>query len=191
MTAMRLSLGLSKVADDAVFAVPAVRLLDAPLLGLAARRDIGAPLAAHRVLLLVESTEDTDCDALDDQLPPADQNFKLTYANAKCLPSDPTLSGYCDFKKMIHYRLDKESNRISTSECPQKFGVLFEHIADAGEPSSQKLPENFENWLKNRIRGEKFHVVMAVEGDENGGRHNWHTDWDIIFDDDDDDDDDQ
>ena len=88
MTAMRLSLGLSKVADDAVLAAPAGRLLDAPLLDLAARRDSGAPLGAHRVLLLVEGTEETDCDSIDGTLPMAQQTFKMSSPNARCLQSD-------------------------------------------------------------------------------------------------------
>ena len=83
MTAMRLSLGLSNVADDAVLAAPAARLLEAPLPGLAARRDSGAPFGAHRVLLLVEGTEETDCDSIDDALPMSQQTFKVTSLRAR------------------------------------------------------------------------------------------------------------
>ena len=113
MNVMRLSLGLSNVADGAVLAAPVDRLLDAPLLGLAARRDTGAPLGAHRVLLLVEGTEDTECDPIDPSLPANEQTFKVTSPSARCLLSDPaarvTLAGYSDFKKMMQFRLDKET----------------------------------------------------------------------------------
>lgn len=136
MTAMRLSLGLSNVADDAVLAAPAARLLDAPLLGLAARRDSGAPLGAHRVLLLVEGTEDTDCDSIDDTLPMAQQTFKVTSPSARCLLSEPavrvTLAGYCDFKKMMQYRLDKERALVLVS------AVTF---AAPGSASAAAAPE--------------------------------------------------
>ena len=136
MTAMHLSLGLSNVADDAVLAAPAARLLDAPLLGLAARRDSGAPLGAHRVLLLVEGTEDTDCDSIDDTLPMAQQTFKVTSPSARCLLSDPavrvTLAGYCDFKKMMQYRLDKERALVLVS------AVTF---AAPGSASAAAAPE--------------------------------------------------
>ena len=44
MTVMQVSLGLSQVSDDVVLPVPAIRLLDAPLVGLAARRDNAPPL---------------------------------------------------------------------------------------------------------------------------------------------------
>ena len=119
MTAMRLSLGLSKAADDAVLAVPANRLLDAPLLGMAARRDTGAPLGAHRVLLLVQGTQETNCDPIDENLPMAEQTFKVTSRNARCLLSDPaahvTLEGYSDFKKIMQYRLDTETALVLVS----------------------------------------------------------------------------
>ena len=119
MTAMRLSLGLSKAADDAVLAVPANRLLDAPLLGMAARRDTGEPLGAHRVLLLVQGTEETNCDPIDENLPMPEQTFKVTSRNARCLLSDPaarvTLEGYSDFKKIMQYRLDSETALVLVS----------------------------------------------------------------------------
>ena len=108
VTAMRLSLGLSNVVEDAVLAVPVNRLMDAPMLGLAAKRDKGGPLQCHRVVLLVEGTEESDCDTIDEA-----QIFKITSRNARCLLSDDgvfvTLAGYSDFKKMMQFRLDKET----------------------------------------------------------------------------------
>ena len=53
MTVMQVSLGLSQVSDDVVLPVPAMWLLDAPLVGLAAQRDNGLPIGAFRALLLV------------------------------------------------------------------------------------------------------------------------------------------
>ena len=43
MTVMQVSLGLSQVSDVVVLPAPANRLLDDPLVGLAARRDSGPP----------------------------------------------------------------------------------------------------------------------------------------------------
>ena len=137
-TAMHVSLGLSKVADDAVLAVPADRLLDAPLLGLAARRDSGAPLGAHRVLLLVEGTEETNCESIDDVIPMPQQTFTVTSPSARCLLSDPakrvTLAGYCDLKKTMKYCLDKESALILVS------AVTFEA---PGSANAVAAPEAF------------------------------------------------
>ena len=45
--AMRLSVGLSSIAGDVVMAVPADRVLDDPLLGLAVRADEADPIGAH------------------------------------------------------------------------------------------------------------------------------------------------
>jgi hypothetical protein len=115
MNAMRLSLGLSNVAEDAVLAVPVNRLLDAPMIGLAAERDTGGPLQAHRVLLLVEGTDETKCDPIDGD----NQIFKVTSTDARCLLSDTaelvTLAGYSDFKKIMQYRLDKETALVLVS----------------------------------------------------------------------------
>ena len=134
MTAMCLSLGLSKAADDAVLAVPANRLLDAPLLGMAARRDTGAPLGAHRVLLLVQGTQETNCDPIDENQPMTEQTFKVTSRNARCLLSDSaacvTLKGYSDFKKIMQYRLDMETALVLVS------AVTFEAPGSASAGSS-------------------------------------------------------
>ena len=71
------------------------------------------------MLLLVEGTEETDCDSIDDTLPMGQQTFKVTSPSARCLLSDPaafvTLAGSCDFKKMMQYRLDKETALVLVS----------------------------------------------------------------------------
>ena len=62
MTVMQISLGLSQVSDDVVLPVPASRLLDAPMVGLAAQHDNGHVIGAYRVLLLVKGTKLSLCD---------------------------------------------------------------------------------------------------------------------------------
>ena len=119
ITAMRLSLGLFSLADDAVRAALAVRLLDAPLLFLEARRASGAPLGAHSVLLLVECTVKTDCDSIDDTLPLAQRTFKVISPIARCLLSDPathvTLAWQCDCQRMMQYLSDKKRALVLVS----------------------------------------------------------------------------
>ena len=88
MTVMQISLGLSQVSDDVVLPVPAIRLLEHPLMGLAARRDNGLPVGAFRVLLLVQGTKETKCDTIDETLPIAEQVFKGTSTCVRCLLSD-------------------------------------------------------------------------------------------------------
>ena len=119
MTVMQISLGLSQVSNDVVLPVPAIRLLDAPLVGLAARRDNGLPIGAFRVLLLVQGSTETACDPIDDSLPLKEQTFKVTSTCVHCLLSEPatqiTLVGYCDFKRIMQYRLDTETALVLAS----------------------------------------------------------------------------
>ena len=63
LSVMRIAQGLCDVDGDAVLAVPANRILDYLVIGLAARRDIGAPLGAHGILLLVKrhAKDDSRC----------------------------------------------------------------------------------------------------------------------------------
>ena len=116
MTVMQISLGLSQVSDDVVLPVPAIRLLEHPLMGLAARRENGVPVGAFRVLLLVQGTKETICDAIDE----THQVFKVTSTCVRCLLSEEketeiTLVGYCDFNKMLQYRLDMETALVLAS----------------------------------------------------------------------------
>ena len=145
MTAMRLSIGLSNAADD-VNAAPVGRLLEAPLLGLATRRDNGAPLGAHRALLLAQSTELADCDPANDKLPMKEQTFKVTSTCVQCLLSEPptqiTLVGYCDFKRTLQYRLDTETALVLGSavqmEAPNCV-VTVEHMQKLSEKNAAAL----------------------------------------------------
>ena len=120
MTVMQISLGLSQVSDDVVLPVPAIRLLEHPLMGLAARRENGVPVGAFRVLLLVQGTKETKCDTIDETLPIKQQVFKVTSTCVRCLLSEEketeiTLVGYCDFNKMLQYRLDMETALVLAS----------------------------------------------------------------------------
>ena len=119
MHAMRLVLSLSNVSDDVVVAAPADRLLDEPMLGMALKRDSGEPLGAFRVLLLVQSTQATDCDPIDEKLPMNQQTFRVTSDKVRCLlsasPVHINLVGYCDFKKMMMGRLGTEMALVLAS----------------------------------------------------------------------------
>ena len=119
MSAMRQSLGLSTVSDDVVVSAPADRVLDEAMLGLALKRDAGEPLGAFRVLLLVQGTQATELDTIDDTLPLQQQTFKMISRHARCLlsesPTSVQLIAYCDFKKSLTYRLDREMALVLVS----------------------------------------------------------------------------
>ena len=82
------------------------------MIGLALKRDAGEPLAAFRVWLLIQGTQDTDIDIIDDTKKLQEQTFKMISNNTRCLlsntPTTVQLVAYCDFKKSLTYRLDRE-----------------------------------------------------------------------------------
>ena len=117
--AMQQSLGLSIVSDDVVVSAPADRVVDEAMLGLALKREGKQALGAHRALLLIQGTEDTDMDSIDDKLPLSQQTFKMISNNARCLLSDSPIAvqlvTYSDFKKSLQYRLDREMALVLVS----------------------------------------------------------------------------
>ena len=155
MAVMQISLGLSQVSDDVVLPVPASRLLDAPMIGLAAQHDNGHAIGAYRVLLLVKGTKTTLCDPINEHLPAHQNTFKLTSSSVKCLLSEPskeiTLVGYCDFGHMTQYRLDDEMALVLASavqfeslgsdstESGTNCVVTVEHMQKLSDPNMRAL----------------------------------------------------
>ena len=128
----------------------AERLVDDAMLGLSLRRDSDEPLGAFRVLLLVQGTEDTVCDPIDEKVPAQEQLYKVTSAKVKCLLSEGetfvTLQGYSDFKKIMAYRLDSETALVlasaiscSPSESGEACVVTVEHMQKVSEDQKVAL----------------------------------------------------
>ena len=119
MTAARLCRGFSEVVGDVVLPVPVGRVLEDPLAGLAVRGDDNKNIGANKVLLLVRGTSETNIDPLQEGKDMAEQTFKVSSMAADCLLSESRaqvdLVGYCDFKKMLTYRLDTECALILVS----------------------------------------------------------------------------
>ena len=110
---MRTALGLADVTGDVLVAAPVDRVKDAPLLGLVVRSDAKGFIAAHRVLLLVKGTTQSELRQLGiEGQSLATQSFQVQSSRVKCLLSDDEhevdLHGYCNFNDMLQYRLDKE-----------------------------------------------------------------------------------
>ena len=128
VSATRLCCGLSVVTGDVVLPVPVGRILEDPLQGLAVRRDDGKIIGANRVWLLVRGQGTTKMEPLDNQKTMTEQVFKVCSTEAMCLLSHPpegnaakvNLVGYCDFARMLTYRLDKETALVlaSAAHCP-------------------------------------------------------------------------
>ena len=90
------------------------------MLGLAVRTDSRGPLGAHRVLLLVKGTEVSQPSVVGDAAKSLEeQSYKISSRKARCLLSDADakvdLVGYCDFVRMLTYRLDEDAALILVS----------------------------------------------------------------------------
>ena len=178
MSAMHLVLGLSKISADGVLAAPAERLVDEPMLGMGLKRDQDEPLGVFRVLLLVEGSKETTIETLDDKLPMDGQTFKISSPNVRCLLSDTavtmTLQGYCDFKKMMTYRLDKEIALVVASAITEmvpgpastsdddRFMVTVEHM--------QKVSKDEKTLLVQSLGQEWKSVLTDVSSGLDGNR---------------------
>ena len=87
--AMRTVLGLADVTGDVVVAAPVDRVKDAPLLGLAVRSDAKCFIAAHRVLLLVKGTSQSELRQLGSEGQfLATQSFQVQSSRVKCFLND-------------------------------------------------------------------------------------------------------
>ena len=157
---MRATLGLAEVPGPVVQAAPVDRLIDCPVVGFALNTDHGEAVSAHRVLLLVRGTEETDLDPMD----PAcrsltEQTYRVTSASARCLLSGPDtfvdLVGYCDFKSMLHHRLDKEVALVLASSLTTNASshpcVTVEFMQKVSDASLSILQASLETEWKTAL----------------------------------------
>ena len=167
-SAMDQLLGLSTVTDDVVIPAPADRLLDEPMLGLALRRDGAAgPVGAHRVLLIVEGTEETETEIIAETKPTSEQTFKMVSENVRCLLSETEttmkLVAYCNMKRMTAYRLDEELALVVVSAVDRDGPGSASLSANDGNnssvgPGSASLTVTVEHMQKLTIDKNNFLV---------------------------------
>jgi hypothetical protein len=165
-SAMRMCLGLSTVSEDGVGAAPVDRLIDEPMLGLALKRDVADPLGAFRVYLLLQGTGDTEVDPIDEEAPLQTQTFKMISLKAKCLLSESethvNLVAYCDYKKMLTYRLDSETALVLVS-------AISGSETGAASPSANAASGSFKTATVEHMRKvsndekEALQCAMALE----------------------------
>ena len=132
------------------------------MVGLAARRDNGFPIGAFRVLLLARGATETVCDPIDESLPMKQQSFKITSTCVHCLLSEPatqiTLVGYCDFKKIMQYRLDTETALVLAS------AVQIEALGSASAEGGANCVVTVEHMQKiSDKQAAVMSLSMAVE----------------------------
>jgi CheY-specific phosphatase CheX len=74
---------------------------------------------AYRLILLLKGSCDSTIDIIDETLPMNQQTFKVKSLGTTCLLSEVAVNvnlvGYCNFKGMLAYRLDKETALVLIS----------------------------------------------------------------------------
>ena len=176
MAGARVCRGLSEVVGDVVLPVPVGRVLEDPLAGLAVRRDDGKVIGANRVLLLVRGTTSTHMEPIQEGKDMAEQTFKVSSTAADCLLSDQpakvNLVGYCDFNKMLTYRLDTESALILASavDCPApgSASAAGEANPTATIESVTKLSKDEVGALTRSLAVERKAVLTTAAQDSSG-----------------------
>ena len=102
--------GLSDSMDSVVVVAPADRVCDCPLLGMAVESDTGMMQPAHRIVMLLTSTETSQLNALPPKPGSASNAFFVESDNVECELSNRahgtvSLRGYCGFHNMLEFRL--------------------------------------------------------------------------------------
>ena len=120
--AMRMSLGLAQPSGAAVVAVPASRVIQSPMHGLAVMADSEMQgehqlVPAHRVLLLVQGTSKSKVERVGAD---SDDAFCVSSLNAKCLlgegqETQVDLKGYCNMETMLEFRINSEAAVVTVS----------------------------------------------------------------------------
>ena len=135
------------------------RVEELPLLGLAVRSGRKGPLAAHRVLLLVQGTCASKLDAIDASKGLKDQAFNICSPKVRCLLSATQqhidLVGYFDFDGTLTYRLDKEAALVlvsavspaspdSVSAGGSKLVAVIEHMQKVSSDDKASLLQSLD-----------------------------------------------
>ena len=159
--AMRAAVGLAEIIGGIVIPAPAQRVTDRPMIGLAVIADKRGPVAAHRILLLVQGTNKSKLDPYGEAKRLEDQTFKVTSNGARCLLSDVDISvnlvGYCNTDSMLTYRLDHEvalvlvsavtmteDASISGSTDGSRFLATVEYMQKIGADDKASLLKSLE-----------------------------------------------
>ena len=150
--AMRLALGLADLDGDVVQACPVERVGDASMLGLAVRSDVKGWISAHRVLLLVQGTCESQLDAVGEAKGLTEQSYRVTSNKVRCLLSETEsfidLHGYCDFGNMLTYRLDKDVALVVVSAVEAAVEVPSSDMPALMGPVSDRLVASVEHMQK-------------------------------------------
>jgi hypothetical protein len=179
--AMRLALGLSDLDGEVVQACPVERVGDAPMLGLAVRSDLKGWISAHRVLLLVQGTCESQLDAVGEAKGLTEQSYRVTSNKVRCLLGETEsfidLHGYCDFRGMLTYRLDMDvalvvvsAVEVPSSDTPTLMGPVsdrlvasVEHMQKITEPQKLSLLQSLAVEWRTALTNDAAAAVGSYE----------------------------
>ena len=124
-------LGLATVQGGIVLPVPLGAIMKCPFLGMAVRRSDGQKIGAHRLLVMVDGTTESEVKELksDDKTV-----YFVESPSVKCALASPmtfsnmktvSLRGYCNMKTMLQYRLDEETAMALVSSISVKDGRVY------------------------------------------------------------------
>ena len=163
--AMRLALGLADLDGDVVQACPVERVGDASMLGWAVRSDVKGWISAHRVLLLVQGTCESQLDAVGEAKGVKEQSYRVTSNKVRCLLSETEsfidLHGYCDFDHMMTYRLDKDVALVVVSAVEAAVEVPSSDTPAPMGPVSDRLVASVEH-MQKISESEKLSLLQSL-----------------------------
>jgi hypothetical protein len=180
--AMRAAVGLAEIIGGIVIPAPAQRATELPMIGLAVIADKRGPVAAHRILLLVQGNNTSTLETVKQEDKIEDQSYKVTSNGARCLLSDSdttvNLVGYCNTGSMLTYRLDREvalvlvsavtmteDASISGSTDGSRFLATVEYMQKIGVDDKASLLKSLETEWKSVLLDQPREGLSPSEAD--------------------------
>ena len=159
--AMRAAVGLAEIIGGIVIPAPAQRATELPMIGLAVIADKRGPVAAHRILLLVQGNNTSTLEAGIQADKIEDQSYKVTSNGARCLLSDSdttvNLVGYCNTGSMLTYRLDREVALVLVSAV-----TMTEDASNSGSTDGSRFLATVE-YMQKIGADDKASLLKSLE----------------------------
>ena len=138
--------GLSEIGEGIAVVAPAERIAHCSIVGMSVQSDSSMKLQAHRIIMLVTGTEKSKLERIPKAPGSASDSYLVESRNVKCVlglkGEHVHLRGYCDFEKMLDYRLDCESAVVFVSAVDEEDGGVKTMTVEAMEKvSDSKLAQ--------------------------------------------------
>ena len=161
-------LGLATVHGDIVMPAPISSISKCPFLGMCLQRGDKQKVHAHRILVVVEGTCESDLTELKCE---EETIFFVESKNVKCLLGGATtlgsahLRGYCSMKQSLQYRLDEEVAVALVSAASFKEGrieLTVEHMQKLGLSSKDLMIASMQKEFEIAMGNEQIQTEESV-----------------------------